>query len=102
MFQHPNRPKAIQRQVIKNGKKKMEWIPDPGGIGLQVAKEVLACPTCNLKWERDQREKQGLPADAHVPKVVLPLLKPKEITPEPIRRVNRPPFRNQNRRFQRD
>jgi hypothetical protein len=57
-FNHPCRPKAATRVVVKNGKNKTEYVTDPGGMGLQIEKEVLACPSCALEWDRKQKEKQ--------------------------------------------
>jgi hypothetical protein len=89
-FQHPVRPKAIKRKVIKNGKKKTEYATDPGGFGLQIAQEVLSCPKCAEIWHRQQREMQcNLPAGQIATKVI-PLAKPqllREISPEPKRSI---------------
>jgi hypothetical protein len=99
-FQHPPRPKAMRRKVVKNGKMKNEFITDPGGFGLQIAKEVLACPMCAANWERDQRQRQGLLPEGQSAKVILPAYKPKlKEEPERPKRPysgHRPAFRNTN------
>lgn len=47
MFQHPHRPKVHRRWGIdKQGKPKIEWIDDKGGLGPQIAVEVQSCPEC--------------------------------------------------------
>jgi hypothetical protein len=83
-FNHPCRPKAMRRKVIKNGKKKWEYVTDPGGLGLQIVQEVLSCPGCAAQWDRDQRVRQGLLPDAPAPKVILPVITApaREISPE--------------------
>jgi hypothetical protein len=56
-FLHPERPRAKKGVAIqKNGKKKMVWIPDPGGWGYQIIHEAKMCPPCAIRWEREQRE----------------------------------------------
>jgi len=40
--QYPKRPKA--HPVKRKGK--IEMVDDPGGEGYEIAREVLACPTC--------------------------------------------------------
>jgi hypothetical protein len=64
---HPYRPKASQKKVEKNGKWKMEWVPDPGGFGLQIAKEVYSCPQCAADWEKQQKIQAGV----YIEKVVV-------------------------------
>lgn len=75
MFQHPSRQKAMQRKVVKNDKKKNEYVTDPGGVGLQIVQEVLACPQCHSNWEREQKRKQGLLPEGQSAKPILPLIK---------------------------
>ena len=104
-FEHPVRAKAMRRKVVKNGKYKMEYITDPGGFGLQIAKEVLGCPNCANEWNRKQRERQGLLPVGQSAKIVLPLLKQptvKEPEPRPRRPYtgHRPSFRNSGPRPQ--
>lgn len=84
-FNHPVRPKAMTRTVIKNGKKKKEYVTDPGGLGLQIVQEVLACPQCAGNWHAQQRERQSNMAPGESAKVIIPLAKPqaREYTPEP-------------------
>jgi hypothetical protein len=84
MFQHPVRPKAMVKVIEKNGKKKKEWVTDPGGVGLQIVQEVLTCPQCAADWDRQLRQRQGSLPEGQSAKPILPLVKPvaKEITPE--------------------
>ena len=52
MHHHPFRPRVQQRWVLdKNGRRKLEWIDDPGGIGPQIVSEVNACEGCAKKKE---------------------------------------------------
>ncbi len=41
------------RKINANGRrqkaKKKDWLDDPGGTGREIAKEVVACPTCAAK-----------------------------------------------------
>jgi hypothetical protein len=47
VHRHPFRPKAQSRWGIdKNGKRKEEWIDDPGGVGTQIVQEYPVCPDC--------------------------------------------------------
>jgi hypothetical protein len=41
--EYPVRPKAFAKRT-KQGK--IEYIDDPGGIGWEIAQEVLACASC--------------------------------------------------------
>lgn len=79
-YMHPMRFKAMSRKVVKNGKKKIEYINDPGGPGLQIIREASACPDCAAEHERKERELRGISPNAYKPIVNIPL---KEITPEP-------------------
>jgi hypothetical protein len=45
----------------------MEWVPDPGGFGLQIAKEVYSCPQCAADWEKQQKIQAGV----YIEKVVV-------------------------------
>lgn len=36
------------QRIIKDGKKTV--VDDPGGYGPQIAKEVLACPKCSVRY----------------------------------------------------
>lgn len=61
LFHHPERPRAKKGfTILKNGKKKAIWIPDPGGLGYQIAHESKMCPNCALKWERTEKAKRDL------------------------------------------
>ncbi len=52
MHHHPFRQKVQQRWVLdKNGKRKLEWCDDPGGVGPQIAHEVDACADCAKERE---------------------------------------------------
>ena len=44
MFNHPSRPGAFKQW----DEEKERWfkIPDPGGVGTQIVKEINACPDC--------------------------------------------------------
>ena len=55
-YTHPVRYKVIGKIVEKNGKKKMEYMNDPGGIGLQIVREANACPECAAEHERKEKE----------------------------------------------
>jgi hypothetical protein len=44
---HPHRPRA--QQVLRRSRKKRKWIEDPGGRGIQIVREVCACPSCAAK-----------------------------------------------------
>jgi hypothetical protein len=44
---HPHRPRA--QQVLRRSRKKRKWIEDPGGRGIQIVREVRACPSCAAK-----------------------------------------------------
>ena len=81
-FHHPMRPKAMKIKVIKNGKKKTEFVNDPGGTGVQVEKEVLSCPSCAATWEKQVKDHN---INLVIPAKVAP---PKEISPEPRQRRN--------------
>ncbi len=60
-FLHPERPRAKKGMIVlKNGKKKMVWIPDPGGWGDQIVREAKMCPHCASRFEREQREREEL------------------------------------------
>jgi len=64
-FLHPERPRAKKGvAILKNGKKKMVWIPDPGGWGDQIAQESRMCPRCASTWEKEQREMMKQPMSA--------------------------------------
>jgi len=53
MFQHPHRPRVHKRWgVDKQGKPRIEWIDDKGGIGPQIVHEVPACPECSAEQEK--------------------------------------------------
>ena len=45
--QYPHRH-AVHPHVYfdVNGKKKLRWYDDPGGVGWEIDREVLACPPC--------------------------------------------------------
>jgi hypothetical protein len=44
---HPFRPKVQKKWTLdRNGKKKLEWADDPGGVGTQIVMEFPVCPTC--------------------------------------------------------
>lgn len=59
MFHHSHRPKVHRRWGIdKQGKPKIEWIDDKGGIGPQIAREVAACPDCSLRHEQNKEKMQ--------------------------------------------
>ncbi len=49
MHHHPFRAKVQKRWTLdKNGKKKLEWADDPGGVGPQIVIEHPVCPECSL------------------------------------------------------
>ncbi len=53
-FLHPERPRAKKGVIIlKNGRKKMVWIPDPGGWGDQIVHESKMCLRCAAIWEKE-------------------------------------------------
>jgi hypothetical protein len=53
-FLHPERPRAKKGlAILKNGKTKVVWIPDPGGWGDQIVHEAKMCPDCAFLWNRD-------------------------------------------------
>lgn len=88
-FHHPMRSKAMVRKVIKNGRKKKEYITDPGGSGTQIVYEVNACGKCAAEQERLQKDRSGA---STVPVVVfVPKLAPSVINPEPPPLDKRPP-----------
>lgn len=50
---HPVRNKVNKKLVIdKSGRNKIEWQDDPGGVGLQIVREVNACAECARKIGR--------------------------------------------------
>ncbi len=56
-FHHPYRPKVQKRWVFdKNGKWKMEWRDDKGGVGTQIVSEKPICPECAGIEARASRE----------------------------------------------
>ncbi len=45
--QYPPRPRANHFfQLNNDGKRRERWTDDPGGVGWEIAREVLACPAC--------------------------------------------------------
>lgn len=63
MYHHPHRPKVHRKWILdKQGKPRLDWLDDKGGIGPQIAVEVPACPTCGLEQElkREKRETEQL------------------------------------------
>lgn len=57
MYNHPHRFKAQPRWGFdKQGKKKLEWIDDKGGFGVQICKEVNSCPDCAVAYEREKKK----------------------------------------------
>lgn len=51
---HPERPRAQKgTAILKNGKKKMVWVPDFGGWGEQIVSEAKMCLGCAAAWERE-------------------------------------------------
>lgn len=51
-FLHPERLRAKKGVVIlPNGKKKMTWVPDPGGWGDQIVEELKMCYSCASKYD---------------------------------------------------
>jgi len=59
MFQHPHRPRVHKRWgVDKQGKPRIEWIDDKGGVGPQIVQEVAACPECGAEQERKKAAAQ--------------------------------------------
>lgn len=53
MFDHPYRPKVNKVYFIEEGKRKKEWMDDPGGRGYQITREVKACPECAVKKAKE-------------------------------------------------
>lgn len=54
-YLHPERLRAKKGIAIqKNGKQKVVWIPDPGGWGYQIVREMRMCPSCAMFWEKEQ------------------------------------------------
>jgi len=49
---HPYRKGVQKKWVIdKTGKRKIDFVDDPGGIGPQIVSEKKACISCSRKWE---------------------------------------------------
>jgi len=49
MHHHPFRGRVQKRWgVDKNGRKKLEWRDDIGGIGSQIVEEYPVCPGCAI------------------------------------------------------
>lgn len=56
MFNHPHRSRVQKRWGYdKQGKKKLEWVDDKGGVGPQIVIEVNACGECALQHEARQK-----------------------------------------------
>jgi hypothetical protein len=43
---YPFRAKANRVTLIENGKPKQKFVDDPGGIGQEIVRERIVCPTC--------------------------------------------------------
>lgn len=40
----------------EQGKKRDKWIDDPGGVGWEIAREIIACPACATRMPCVQRD----------------------------------------------
>lgn len=56
-FQHPYRQKVNKLLVIEEGRRKKEWIDDPGGEGYQITREVKACMECSVRYEQAHKDR---------------------------------------------
>lgn len=57
IFHHPYRARVQKRWVFdKNGKWKMEWRDDKGGVGTQIVSEKTICPECAAVVAHENRE----------------------------------------------
>jgi hypothetical protein len=55
--QYPYRVKANHfYRPGTDGKRRERWIDDPGGVGWEIGREVLACPDCAPARSLPQRE----------------------------------------------
>lgn len=55
----PRRGVVIHRPLAyidQNGKRKLRYPNDPGGVGKEAVWEVSACPKCGSDWERSQNQ----------------------------------------------
>lgn len=72
MFNHPHRARVLKRWgVDKQGKKKLEWVDDRGGVGPQVEKEINACPDCA---EQYFKRKEAVTKSVPLLKVLAPVI----------------------------
>jgi hypothetical protein len=45
-YPYRSRANVVVRQRADDKKPKKEYVDDPGGEGLEIAREVTVCPTC--------------------------------------------------------
>jgi hypothetical protein len=51
---YPFREKAVRRVLWKNGRRKVELLDDPGGIGPEIVRELTVCPHCADRFRAPQ------------------------------------------------
>jgi hypothetical protein len=56
--EYPFRPKA--NQLTKDGRK--QHTDDPGGVGTEIVREILVCPSCVHLSADSQSDRRGPPA----------------------------------------
>jgi hypothetical protein len=55
-IEHPHREEVYWRKP-KPGERKGKWLPDPGGTGTAIVRELRVCEDCHAKLLAPQRER---------------------------------------------
>lgn len=63
--------RRLRRHRLDDEEKvKWEWQPDPGGHGLEIVREVTACPACAQHLRAHQSDSEGLTLRRTLPEPV--------------------------------